>query len=58
MTAPAGIHNLFKNQEQQIPLEAYCPGAESPHLELTSKNTASGFSNEEVITELQGCKGY
>lgn len=30
----------------------------SPHLELTSKNTASGFSNEEAITKLQGWKGY
>lgn len=46
------------NQEQQIPLEAYCPRAESPHLETGSKNTASGFSNEEVITKLQHWKGY
>lgn len=55
---PVGICNLFKNKEQQIPLEAYCRGAEFPHLELASKNTASFFSNGEVITKLQGWKGY
>lgn len=58
MIAPLGIRNPFKNQEQQIPLEAYYPRAESPHLELASKNIPSGFSNKEVITKVQGWKGY
>lgn len=58
MATPVGICNLFKYWEQQIPLEAYSPVAESgTPSELPSENTVHEFSNEETIAELQGRLG-